>query len=140
VRREVGKTRGEGGEDLDVDVDHDEVLEGTVSPGTGKRKRDDDHSPSEEEGEDGYYELVKRAKKERKDGKKREYEYSRLDGRFDRMVLLISYSDKLPSRMDIVQDDASGPRSLTRAILKNKGLTPRRAKSVRNPRVKKRER
>ena len=42
--------------------------------------------------------------------------------------------------MDIVEDDAGGPRSLTRAILKNKGLTPRRSKSVRNPRVKKRER
>ena len=32
-----------------------------------------------------------------------------------------------------------GPRSLTRAILKNKGLTPKRSKSVRNPRVKKRQ-
>ncbi|KAF8521065.1 Sas10 C-terminal domain-containing protein, partial [Gautieria morchelliformis] len=122
VRREVDKTRGEGGEDLDVDVSHDEVLEGTTSLGTGKRKRDDD-SPSEEKGEDGYYELVKKAKKERKEGKKREYENSLLE-----------------ARMDIVQDDASGPRSLTRAILKNKGLTPRRTKSVRNPRVKKRER
>lgn len=36
-------------------------------------------------------------------------------------------------------EDASGPRSLTRAIEKNRGLTPHRAKSVRNPRVKKRE-
>lgn len=34
----------------------------------------------------------------------------------------------------------SGPRSLTRAILKNKGLTPHRNKAVRNPRVKKRMR
>ena len=32
-----------------------------------------------------------------------------------------------------------GPRSLTHAILKNKGLTPKRSKSVRNPRVKKRQ-
>jgi U3 small nucleolar RNA-associated protein 3 len=31
-----------------------------------------------------------------------------------------------------------GPRTITRAILKNRGLTPHRAKSVRNPRVKKR--
>lgn len=37
-------------------------------------------------------------------------------------------------------DDTSGPRSLTRAILKNRGLTPHRSKSVRNPRVKKRQR
>jgi U3 small nucleolar RNA-associated protein 3 len=36
-------------------------------------------------------------------------------------------------------DSAEGPRSLTRAILKNRGLTPRRSKSVRNPRVKKRQ-
>ena len=38
-------------------------------------------------------------------------------------------------------DEATdGPRALTRAILKNKGLTPHRPKSVRNPRVKKRMR
>lgn len=37
-----------------------------------------------------------------------------------------------------VEDDSTtGPRTLTRAILKNKGLTPHRNKSVRNPRVKK---
>lgn len=40
---------------------------------------------------------------------------------------------------DDAQDDMSGPRSLTRAILANKGLTPHRAKAVRNPRVKKRQ-
>jgi len=34
---------------------------------------------------------------------------------------------------------ADGPRALTRAILKNRGLTPKRSKSVRNPRVKKRQ-
>lgn len=38
-----------------------------------------------------------------------------------------------------VEEDSSGPRSLTRAILKNKGLTPQRPKAVRNPRVKKRQ-
>ena len=36
------------------------------------------------------------------------------------------------------EDKDGGPRSLTRAILKNRGLTPHRPKSVRNPRVKKR--
>ena len=40
----------------------------------------------------------------------------------------------------LVEDTADGPRGLTRAILKNKGLTPHRQKSVRNPRVKKRMR
>lgn len=42
--------------------------------------------------------------------------------------------------VDIEPTDESGPRSLTRAILKNRGLTPHRSKSVRNPRVKKRQR
>lgn len=40
----------------------------------------------------------------------------------------------------MADETADGPRSLTRAILKNKGLTPHRSKSVRNPRVKKRQR
>ena len=35
---------------------------------------------------------------------------------------------------------AGGPRAPTRAIMANKGLTPKRAKAVRNPRVKKRMR
>lgn len=38
-----------------------------------------------------------------------------------------------------MDDRTTGPRSLTRAILANKGLTPHRPKSVRNPRVKKRQ-
>lgn len=81
VRREVAKTRGDGGDDLDVNGGHDKEFDGTGSFGTGKRKRDDD--ATEEEGEDGYYELVKRAKKERKEGKKREYEEARLKERFE---------------------------------------------------------
>lgn len=35
--------------------------------------------------------------------------------------------------------ETDGPRSVTRAILANKGLTPKRAKANRNPRVKKRQ-
>ncbi|THH09530.1 hypothetical protein EW145_g1943 [Phellinidium pouzarii] len=41
--------------------------------------------------------------------------------------------------IDFDDDSASGQRSITRAILANKGLTPKRGKSVRNPRVKKRQ-
>ena len=37
-----------------------------------------------------------------------------------------------------IDEHTGGPRALTRAIEKNKGLTPRRAKTGRNPRVKKR--
>ena len=40
----------------------------------------------------------------------------------------------------MMDDAAEGPRSVSRAILKNRGLTPHRSKSVRNPRVKKRQR
>jgi U3 small nucleolar RNA-associated protein 3 len=46
----------------------------------------------------------------------------------------------LNDRLDFQDEAATGPRSLTRAILANKGLTPHRSKSVRNPRVKKRQR
>ncbi|THV05235.1 hypothetical protein K435DRAFT_826449 [Dendrothele bispora CBS 962.96] len=73
------------------------------------------------EGPDGYYQLVKKKSKEKKEQKKAEYEAARAAERvFD-------------------EDELSGPRSLTRAILANKGLTPHRSKSVRNPRVKKRQ-
>lgn len=36
--------------------------------------------------------------------------------------------------------DPNNPRAVNRMIMANKGLTPKRAKSVRNPRVKKRMR
>ena len=38
------------------------------------------------------------------------------------------------------EEVVTAQRSISRAILANKGLTPHRAKSVRNPRVKKRKR
>ncbi|KAJ7134521.1 Sas10 C-terminal domain-containing protein [Mycena epipterygia] len=74
------------------------------------------------EGADGYYELVKRKSKEKKEHKKAEYEAA-----------------QDAARPDFESPSADGPRSLTRTILANKGLTPHRPKSVRNPRVKKRE-
>ncbi|KAK7056705.1 something about silencing protein 10 [Paramarasmius palmivorus] len=75
-----------------------------------------------EEDEDGYYDLIARKSKEKKEKKKAEYEAARA-GRLDGMD----------------ENGVSGPRSLTRAIMANKGLTPHRSKSVRNPRVKKRQ-
>ncbi|KAI3607630.1 hypothetical protein WG66_004982 [Moniliophthora roreri] len=74
-----------------------------------------------DEDENGYYDLIARESKERKEKKKADYEAARAE------------------RLVNVEDSASGPRSLTRAIMANKGLTPHRSKSVRNPRVKKRQ-
>ncbi|KAK1231202.1 something about silencing protein 10 [Marasmius sp. AFHP31] len=91
-----------------------------------------------EEGEDGYYELVSKKAKAKKEKKKADYEAARAA----RLVVSPSimsraFADYAPSVE--LEESTDGPRSLTRAILTNKGLTPRRAKSVRNPRVKKRE-
>ncbi|KAJ7254352.1 Sas10 C-terminal domain-containing protein [Mycena haematopus] len=97
-------SRGQGGEDLD---------ESEPQPKT---------SDADAEDADGYYELVNRKSKLKKELKKAEYEAA-----------------QEAARPDYEQGGADGPRSLTRAILTNKGLTPRRPKSVRNPRVKKRE-
>ena len=50
-----------------------------------------------------------------------------------------SFEVKLTLHRRITEDPhEGGPRALTRAIEKNRGLTPRRSKSSRNPRVKKR--
>ncbi|KAF7985511.1 hypothetical protein HWV62_3725 [Athelia sp. TMB] len=108
------KTKGQGGDDLD-DVD--------AAVGTKKRPREDDEDDEPPaDGADGYYELVKRKSKEKKEKKKADYEEA-----------------QAVARPNFVDDNATGPRSLTRAILSNKGLTPHRSKSVRNPRVKKRQ-
>lgn len=55
-------------------------------------------------------------------------------------TFLLLQRNNSPSFFSVALDDgeAAGPRGLTRAILANKGLTPHRPKSVRNPRVKKR--
>ncbi|KAG6841964.1 hypothetical protein C0991_004455 [Blastosporella zonata] len=108
--RENTKNRGQGGEDLDDTEPDPRVQQG--------RDDDDDDVP---EGPDGYYELIKKKTKAKKEEKQAEY---------DAMVEA--------ARPNFDEDAASGPRSLTRAIMANKGLTPHRPKSVRNPRVKKR--
>lgn len=80
-----------------------------------------------EEDQDDYYDLVKRQKKRAKEEKKELYEAE------------VSY--RAEQRGDEAESEVNGgPRSLTRAILTNKGLTPHRSKAVRNPRVKKRMR
>ncbi|EPQ50999.1 hypothetical protein GLOTRDRAFT_81585 [Gloeophyllum trabeum ATCC 11539] len=115
---EEAKKRGrQGGDDLD---------DAEAEAEAGKRGRDKvgegEGDDGEVEGDNGYYSLVKQKKRERKEQKKTEYE-----------------AMKAASRPDYDEDAAEGPRALTRAILKNKGLTPHRSKSVRNPRVKKRQ-
>ncbi|THH27040.1 hypothetical protein EUX98_g7152 [Antrodiella citrinella] len=107
--------RGMGGEDLD---DVREVA-------GAKRRREEEGEESGESDGEGYYELVKRTSKEAKEKKKAEH---------DAMAAL--------QRIDPTSTTTSdgGPRSLTRAILANRGLTPHRSnKAARNPRVKKRQ-
>ncbi|EIW59077.1 rRNA-processing protein SAS10 [Trametes versicolor FP-101664 SS1] len=121
LAKEVAKTRGADGADLDdVDPEAEMPVDGKQAK---KRRRDESESGSDGEGgaADGYYELVQRKSKETKEKKKHEHDAVKAAGRY------------------VEVEEADGPRSLTRAILKNKGLTPHRPKSVRNPRVKKRQ-
>ncbi|KAF8272853.1 Sas10 C-terminal domain-containing protein [Lactarius quietus] len=113
---QAGK-RGRGGDDLD-----------DVPPARGVLEEDrNGEGESAEEDADGYYSLVQKRKQVQKEHKKIVYETTRAESRC--AALVVEFDD----------DSAEGPRSLTRAILKNRGLTPRRSKSVRNPRVKKRQ-
>ena len=95
-------------------------------------------------GEDGYYELVKKGKEEGRERKKEDYDRRKA---LDRSVFLpLRFSGMRPlmhgSNRDELQtissSSAAGPREANRQMLSNKGLTPRRAKINRNPRVKKR--
>ncbi|KIP02899.1 hypothetical protein PHLGIDRAFT_32022 [Phlebiopsis gigantea 11061_1 CR5-6] len=119
AKKEAEKTRGMGGADLD-----DEEPE--LLPESGKkRRRDEEGSGSEDDADpEGYYDLVRRQSKENKQQKKDEYE-----------ATLAMAKEGI-----MTKDTVEGPRSVSRAILKNRGLTPHRSKSVRNPRVKKRQR
>jgi U3 small nucleolar RNA-associated protein 3 len=109
------------------------------APRGAKRAREEDgggEGPEAEE--DGYYALVQKEAHARKAAKKAEYDAERAATRY---VVLSSRPTPLLTHTrsaDIAGADAAGPRAASRAILANKGLTPRRAKAVRNPRVKKR--
>ena len=126
---------GAGGDDLD-DVDPE------VSKEEKKRKRKrglSEDSEDDLDGANGYYDLVKQATATKKARKKADYEAATA-----RCVLVhppvgVSGNSLNTSRPELDSENTSGPRSVTRAILKNKGLTPRRSKAVRNPRVKKRQ-
>ncbi|KAI0338936.1 hypothetical protein BDW22DRAFT_1401037 [Trametopsis cervina] len=121
LRKAAQKSRL-GGDDLD-----DEDPE--PRPETNKKRRRDE-TENASDGDDGdgaaddYYDLVKRKSKEKKEKKKADYEAIQAAERESLMA----------------EQSAEGPRSVSRAIMKNRGLTPKRPKSVRNPRVKKRQR
>ncbi len=134
VEMESGGGGGGGGEDDDDDK----------RKGGKKRRREEMEESDEEAGESGYYELVKRQKKEKKEQKMAEYEAEKAAEQCVCQTFSLessSSSADCPCRLEREdnEESANGPRSLTRAILKNKGLTPHRSKSVRNPRVKKRQ-
>ncbi|KDN34619.1 hypothetical protein RSAG8_12281, partial [Rhizoctonia solani AG-8 WAC10335] len=127
-RRKEQKRRGlgEGGDDLEMNEggDGDTGMD-TDAASIGKRNRNASEQLGDDgsEGEDGYYELVRTAKKQKKEEKKAEYEAMRA-----------------AERVDPDEESSEGPRSLTRAILKNRGMTANRSpknKAARNPRVKK---
>ncbi|KAL5501422.1 SAS10 [Sanghuangporus vaninii] len=123
---------GEGGEDLD-DVEPEGVHEQQLQ----KRGRDETNDDAEGSGsgvesgddeDDGYYSLVKRQKKAKQAEKKAQYDATKAANRAE-----------IPDDAQEQQQQQGGQRAASRAILSNKGLTPKRSKSVRNPRVKKRQ-
>ncbi|WVW84972.1 hypothetical protein I302_107008 [Kwoniella bestiolae CBS 10118] len=120
-RSQTNQSVGEDLEDLDGEVE----AEKPKSKSKSKRTRDDEDA-QEDDGEEDYYDLVKRRRKEEKDAKEAEHEAYEAE----KLAAIASLDD--PSH-------EGGPRALTRAIEKNRGLTPHRSKGGRNPRVKKRQ-
>ncbi|RXK35804.1 hypothetical protein M231_06943 [Tremella mesenterica] len=135
ARRTAARERRLGGDDDVPYRDRKAARDSVLKRGTGERLesgasekergRSKKHQREEDDGEgesDGYYELVKRRKEEKKVEKE------------------IAHEEKRMEKFASLQDEiTSGPRSVSRAIEKNRGLTPRRSKTGRNPRVKKRQ-
>ncbi|KAF5360398.1 hypothetical protein D9756_004767 [Leucocoprinus leucothites] len=120
LREAKNRVQNQGGEELDDTEPPERTSE--------KRRRGDDSDAEDVFDEpDGYYELVKKKSKENREQKKAEYDTARAA---ERQVFQLAM---------VEEESLDGPRSLTRAILTNKGLTPHRPKAVRNPRVKKRQ-
>ncbi|KAI7944158.1 hypothetical protein MJO28_011686 [Puccinia striiformis f. sp. tritici] len=81
---------------------------------------DDNLSFDNQDGQSDYYDTIKELKLSAKKSKKIQYDEKKLS--------------------EQAEGGTSGPREISRQILKNKGLTPKRAKENQNPRVKKRKR
>ncbi|KAL1413088.1 something about silencing protein 10 [Vanrija albida] len=110
--------KGDGGEDLDGS-------DWTESDRKRAREvREEADEAAEDAEDDGYYDLVKRRKVAKELAKADAHETFR-EAKF--------------TAFEGFDEEADGPRALTRAIEKNRGLTPRRSKTGRNPRVKKRQ-
>ncbi|CAK5270266.1 unnamed protein product [Mycena citricolor] len=127
ARRQGARTNALGGDD-DIPYRETRKAKAVVQRPLGDDLDDAEPQPraeerAEAEDADGYYDLVKRKAKQKKSVRKRN----------------MKPQSRPLGAPDFSADAVEGPRSLTRAILKNKGLTPRRAKASRNPRVKKRE-
>ncbi|KAI5481282.1 hypothetical protein MNV49_004904 [Pseudohyphozyma bogoriensis] len=118
-RREVLKRQehgGKAGEALD-EMDWDE--EDKRAAGIVREEAGGDDG-------DGYYDLVKQGREEGRAAKKAAYDSER--------------AAEKAALDEAADESAAGPRGVNRKILANKGLTPKRAKVNRNPRVKKRMR
>ena len=106
----------------DLEGDHDEVDDLDTAPKSNKSIREDDVDD-----DDDYYSKIVKHNQERKNERKRKAEMAAEPNKYGRPVVMEGVGPE-------------GKRAVTYAIEKNKGLTPRRKKEVRNPRVKKRKR
>lgn len=117
-RRE--RERRQAKEALDAQANADADLDGADFTEADAREARSIVRDDTVEDDDGYYDLIKSKSAITKQAKKEAYEAAK--------------------RGEVVLDDetADGKRAIGYTISKNKGLTPRRRKEVRNPRVKKR--